>query len=109
MLEGESNNPKKVLELFLEQVNNYKKQGIDKELFEAIRRDIYGHSVRRFDSAESICSMLADSTVLNFDLFKYFDYLNTVTPEDVQKRLSVFTKENAVLSVVEPIKSEENR
>ncbi len=105
MLEGESNNPKKVLELFLEQVENYKKQGIDKELFEAVRRDIYGHSVRRFDSAESICSMLADSTVLNFDLFQYFDYLNTVTPEDVAERLSVFGKENAVLSVVEPVKN----
>lgn len=105
MFEGESDQPEKVLELILNQVDDYKKNGLDKTLFEATKRDMYGKGIRRFDAAESVCSMLCDSLVLGYDLFEYFDVLSQIKPEDVLDELNVFSKESAVLSVVNPIKA----
>ena len=102
MFEGESDNPEKVMELILSKAQQYKKNGLDEKLFEAVRRSLYGRGICRFDTAESVCSMLTDATVLGYSLFEYFDCVANVTPDDVLKRLSVFTKERAVLSVINP-------
>ena len=85
----------------------YREKGLDERLFEAVRRELYGRSIRRFDVAESVVSMLTDATVLGYDLFKYFEAITTVTPADVAEQLSVFLAENAVLSVVNPASDKE--
>lgn len=103
IFEGESDNPEKVMELILNRVEQYKADGPDEKLFEAVRRELYGRSIRRFDSADGICTMLTDATVLGYDLFKYFECIANITPADVAEYLSVFSKESAVLSVVNPI------
>ena len=105
MFDGESAHPEQVMELILKEARRMRKEGLDGQLFEAVRRDIYGKSIRRFDVSESVCSMLTDATVLGYDLFEYFNCLATVTAEDVTENLSVFTEERAVLSVIEPINS----
>ena len=68
---------------------------------------MYGRGIRRFDSAEGVCSMLAEATVLNYDVFAYFERLATITADDIMKRLDVFVRECSVLSVVNP-KTEED-
>ena len=107
IFEGESDDPKAVMDKILNKVAEYKQNGLDKKLFEAVRRDLYGKSVLRFDAAESVCTMLTDATVLGYDLFEYFEVLSKITPEDVLERLSVFSKEKAVLSVVNPTSNKE--
>ena len=107
IFEGESDNPQMVMDKILNKIDDYKKNGLDQKLFEAVRRDLYGRSLRRFDAAEGVCSMLTDATVLNYNLFEYFDLLGTITPPEVESRLKVFSKENAVLSVVNPISGKE--
>lgn len=102
MFEGESDAPDKVLDLILEQVEQYRENGLDEKLFEAIRRDLYGRGLRRFDAAESVCSMLCDSYVLGYNLFEYFDILSKIKPIEILDELGIFSKENAVLSIVEP-------
>ena len=103
IFEGESDNPQMVMDKILNKVNDYAENGLDTKLFEAVRRDLYGRSVRRFDASESVCSMLTDATVLGYDLFEYFEILNKITPDDVAERLFIFNKKQAVLSVVNPI------
>lgn len=105
MFDGESDNPEEVMNLILSKVDEFKENGLDENLFEAMRRDMYGRNIRRFDVAESVCSMLTDSTVLGYNLFEYFECLTKITPKEVEERLSVFTKERAVLSVVYPTAS----
>ncbi len=102
IFEGESKDPKKVLELILKRVENLKENGIDKELFEAVRRGLYGAGLRRFDAAESVCSMISDSVVLGYDLYEHFDIIKNIKPEDIIPYLDIFSQENAVLSVVNP-------
>ncbi len=107
MFDGESDDPEKVLDMILAQVEEYRKNGLDQKLFEAVRREMYGRGIRRFDSAEGVCSMLAEATVLNYDVFAYFERLATITADDIMKRLDVFVRECSVLSVVNP-KTEED-
>lgn len=102
MFDGESDDPKTVRDMIIEKIDGYRKNGLDKTLFEAVRREIYGRSVRRFDSAEGVCSMLCEATVMGYNLFDYFECLEKITPNDIEKALEIFTKENAVLSVVNP-------
>ena len=66
-----------------------------------------GRGICRFDTAESVCTMLTDSVALGYNIFEYFECISKITPEDVLKRLSVFSRENAVLSVINPIKKSE--
>lgn len=103
IFDGESDNPKEVLNLILAEADRLKSGGFDNKLFEASRREIYGRGIRRFDSAEGVCSMLTDSAVLEYNLFDYFDALASITKQDILNQLSVFTAEKAVLSVVNPI------
>ena len=106
LFEGESNDPEKVMELILNKIEQYRQNGLDWKLFEAIRRELYGRGICRFDAAESVCTMLTDATVLNYNIFEYFECIANITPADVSERLSIFTKENSVLSVVNPVKQE---
>lgn len=103
VFDGESDNPNEVLNLIINQAQKLKSGEFDDKLFEASRREIYGHGIRRFDSAEGVCSMLTDSATLGYNLFDYFDCLASVTGQDIINALSVFTAEKAVLSVVNPI------
>lgn len=108
LFEGESDKPEEVMELILKKVEQYKTNGLDEKLFEAIRRELFGRGICRFDAAETVCSMLTDATVLNYNIFNYFECLAKITPADVLKRLSVFEREKAVLSIVNPINTKEN-
>ena len=103
IFDGESKNSNEVLELILAEAKKLKTGGFDDKLFEASRREIYGRGIRRFDSAEGVCSMLTDSAVLGYNLFDYFTSLSSITKDDILESLSVFTKEKAVLSVVNPV------
>lgn len=108
MFDGESDNPDRVLKLILDRAKEMRELDIDERLFEAIRRDLYGRGLRRFDASESVCSMLCDSYVLGYDLFEYFSFLADIKPQDVITALEVFKPERAVLSIVEPKETEEN-
>lgn len=105
MFEGESKDPEKVKELILKEAEAFKTKGLDPVLFEAIRKDMLGRMLRRFDSAEGICSILADSNILGYELFEYIEDLKNLKIEDVAERLSVFNPEACVLSVVRPSQS----
>lgn len=102
MLEGESENPQQVQQLFMQEVERLRQNGIDERLFNAVKRDAYGKGLVRFDSAEGVCAMLCDAVVQEYSLFDYFKVLNAATVQDAEKMLSVFSKERAVLSVVLP-------
>ncbi len=100
MFEGESKNPKEILELILAEAESFKKNGIPTKLFEAVKRSFYGGLMKRFDTAENICSLLTDGAVLGYNIFEYIEEIKNVTEKDVLEVLSVFKPENAVLSVV---------
>ena len=54
IFEGESNNPKAVAEEIKAEITRLKSEGINKKLFAAVRRGMYGNSIRLFNNVESI-------------------------------------------------------
>ncbi len=107
IFEGESSNPKKVAEEIKAEVERLKRDGIDKKLFSAIRCGMYGNAIRLFDSVESIAMQMVDCAMTESGLFDEIKYLKAVTADDVYKRLSLLDNDKTVLSVINPISSEE--
>lgn len=56
MFAGESKDPKAVAEAVKVEIERLKKDGIDKDAFERVRRERYGLSVMAFDSVEGIAN-----------------------------------------------------
>lgn len=103
VFEGESSDPKAVAEAINAEIARIKEAGIDKKLFSAVRRGMYGNAIRMFNSVEAIAMQMVDCAVFDTGLFDDIKYLKSVTLEDVYKRLSIFSEEKAVLSVIKPL------
>lgn len=100
LFEGESVNPKEVAHQINLEIENIKKSGIDDELFLAVKRDMYGQAVKRYNNVNSIAMMLTDCAVFGYDFSKELDIISNLEQSDLLELLPVFNEENAVLSVI---------
>ncbi len=107
IFEGESSDPKRVAEEIKQEIARIKTEGIDKKLFSAIRCGMYGNAIRMFDSVESIAMQFVDCAMSDSGLFDEIKYLKSVTAEDVFKRISLLDNNKTVLSVINPIDTQE--
>ena len=102
LLEGESYEPKKVAEEIKEEIYSVLKNGIDAELFEAIKRDSFGDTIKRYNSVNNIAMMFIDAAVSNYNIFDEIEILREITLEEVLKHIEIFDENKAVLSVISP-------
>ena len=102
MFDGESSNPKAVYEEILKEIKRISQEGIDKKMFEAIKKSLYGDAVRRFENAESIVMTMVECQASSENLFEVFDVLKSITEQDILERIKGLTEESAVLSVISP-------
>ncbi len=102
IFDGESVNPSVVAKEIKNEIARLREDGIDKKLFEAIRRGMYGEAIKRFNSVEAISMQMVDCAVSGCELFDEIKYLKSVTADDVYKRLALLSEDNSVLSVVLP-------
>lgn len=100
IFEGESVNPKAVADEILLEIESVKKNGLDNELFEAVKREMYGQAIKRFNSVEATALMLIESAVLGYDYSKEMEIIKTMTVDDLMKQLYIFDREKSVLSVI---------
>ncbi len=100
LIGGEGNQGKRISEEVLKEAENMRKNGIDKELFEIIKRAKYGEAVMSFDNVQSIASRLVSSAVSGNGAYEEIEALRNVSPDDVEKCLELFKEENMALSVV---------
>lgn len=104
-ISGESENPDKVLEIVLSKLEKLQKDGVKNEDFTRLKRAFFGRFVKQFDNISTVANGFLANTFHNIGLFDFIDVLETVTLEDVNKRLkNSFSPERTVLSVIEPIK-----
>jgi predicted Zn-dependent peptidase len=106
IFEGESADPKKVAESIKEEINRIKREGIDKKLFAAIHRGLYGNAIRSFNNVEGIVMQLVDCAMNDTCLFDDIKYLKSISVEDVMKRLAYLDNEKTVLSIINPLSEE---
>ena len=103
LFEGESSDPQAVAEKIKEEIKRLKTEGIDKKLFSAVRRGMYGNAVRLFNNVDDIAMQFIDCAMFGNGLFDEIKYLKSVTVDDVFRRLSLLDGEKSVLSVINPL------
>lgn len=102
MFDGESKEPEKVREEIQKEIERLLKEGIDENLFQAVKLSAYGEAIRQFDSNESIVMGMVDCAINGGTIFDMSDTLKNVTKEDILERLKGLKKESSVLSVILP-------
>ena len=101
LIGGQSNNPQLVENMFIEEIQKLKRDGLNSEDFERIKRKIYGEFVTEFNDVASISRMFLADTVKNINSFDYANEYDNVTIEYANYILNeVFIENKIVLSVI---------
>lgn len=99
--DGESENPKAVSEAIKQEVARLKKEGIDENQFEAVRRSLYGREIMEYNDIDSIANGFVSAHFGGYSIFDSVEIFRSVTKEDIEKRLSqVMDEQYSALSVV---------
>ena len=105
---GESRNPRLVRDKIVEEINRCKKEGLDEERFNIIKKSYYGALIRDLNDAEAIATIMLNAGMEKLSAFDVIETVAAVTFEDVQKRLDKqFNTDNVTLSIIEPLDKKE--
>ena len=101
LISGQSNNPQLVEEMFKNEVQKLKNDGLNSDDFERIKRKVYGEFVTEFNDVGSISRMFLADTIKEINSFDYVQKYDEVTMNFVTNILNeVFIDEKVVLSVI---------
>ncbi|MBR3737411.1 MAG: insulinase family protein, partial [Eubacterium sp.] len=101
IFDGESENPEAVATAIKEEIARIKKEGIDPELFESVRRTLYGKEIMSFNDIDNIANSLITCDFNNWDIFEAVNIYRDIKVSDIEKRLSSMMDEQySALSVV---------
>ncbi len=104
IFEGESENPKAVLEELNKEIDRVRSEGIAAAEFENARRRYYGRLVRRFNSVDDIAESLGQCAFSGDSLYDDIDICASVTADDINAYLkSSLDTGNCSLSVILPV------
>ncbi len=96
---GESSDPEAVSKMITDEAARLLLDGIDEELFLAVKKSYYGDSVREFESLDGTVSNMLDAAFYGEDIFPN-ELIKSITKEDIEQRLKNLKADTAVLSVV---------
>lgn len=99
---GESNDPHAVLAKCIETVENAKKNGLDKEKFDMLKKSKYGSIIREFNSVDNCATLMLLSNFLGVDAFSFVEQLADLTIDDCIEALDIlFDTDNVSISIVD--------
>ncbi|MEG2144769.1 MAG: hypothetical protein RRY40_05505, partial [Oscillospiraceae bacterium] len=87
MFSGESENPKKVAEMLVEEIQRLQENGIPQEAFIRSKKCCYGRYVDIFESVESVAGVLAQCHLGLTEAYGLLDNLADLTLEDAENYL----------------------
>ncbi len=100
---GESPDPEKVRDIFVESMEELYRSGLDEKTFERIRKSSTGKFIRQWNSVERICDSFINAYFKGATIFDYFDVYDKITFEYVNELFSGhFNLDNLALSVIKP-------
>lgn len=101
MFDGESTNPQAVADEIKLEVARLKKDGIDDELFETVRRNLYGKEIMQYNDIDAVANGMISCYFSDYSIFDTMDIYKNVTKADIEKRLlEVMDEKYSALSVV---------
>ena len=100
---GTGENGELIKERFEAEVQRVKKEGIDKELFDCVKRDIYGTIIKSANSSEDMATDLLECYLNGYKYFDEFETIGSITVESLQKRLeSEYDVNKSAISLILP-------
>lgn len=100
---GESNDPKKVAEEIVGEIEKFRETGFDETAFERTKKKLYGRMIMGMNDIEGLANNMAVSYFAGEDVFTDFEIFKTVTLDDVNDIFKKTLDENrSVLSVINP-------
>ncbi|MBQ4313160.1 MAG: insulinase family protein, partial [Clostridia bacterium] len=87
IIAGESNDPERVRDEIIAEIDRVRREGLSREMFECAHRSIYGSYVRMTQSASSLGRNLADCHFAGHDLFAIIEAAACVQYDDVVRLL----------------------
>ena len=105
LIQFQTNEIEETVNDIIAEINDLKKNGIDKESFERAKKRIYGDLVKDYNEVSTIASgIVADyfKNIASFDYFEEFSSINKEYVEEVLKEL--FVESKRVVSVIKPNK-----
>jgi len=108
---GTSKDPRRVRDLLIEEIDRCKKEGLDREMFESVKKASYGGMIRACTTAESISTIMLNSAMAGHcSPFDNLEIMANMTFEDVTERLyKQIDTDKAVLSIIEPVNGGEEQ
>lgn len=101
IFDGESSNPKAVADEIKKEVASLKSNGISSELFETVRRNLYGKEIMEYNDIDGVANGMIGCYFAGYQIFDTMDIYKNVKKEDIENRLSILMDEKySALSVV---------
>lgn len=97
---GESTEPEKVRERINKEIEKLKKQGIDKETFDRIKKKHYGGFIMNFNDIDSLANALIGGYFNGDGLYDQLEVLESITLDDINNRLNAINIENSSMSII---------
>lgn len=99
---GESKDPHAVLEKCIEAVNKAKRDGLDREKFEMIKKSKYGGIIREFNNVDNCATLMLLANFAGVNAFSFVEQLADLTFEDCMEALEIlFDTNNVSISIVD--------
>jgi predicted Zn-dependent peptidase len=103
---GESDDPDRVCELCLEEIERVKQEGFDQKLFDIVRKSTYGQIIRELSNPERVCSgFMVSGMIDGVDSFCQIRALRDLTAEQCRQEVEqLIDPQYCAVSVVRPEK-----
>ena len=99
---GESSDPKLLLSRLTDEIERVKAEGLDKSLYDSIKKSTYGGMIMESNNAEAVAGNLISAFMSGVEPYDSIKVLSEMTYDDVQKTLNErFDINNLTLSVIE--------
>ncbi len=101
LITGMAKNPQNVVKELNDAIKQYKKSGLNQEIFNRIKKKIYGDYVTEYNEVSNIARMFLADYFKGINSFDYLEEYNSVTTEYANQILKeVFRENNMVVSIV---------
>ena len=101
VISGQSNEPEKVMEELKKEIEKLKKEGLEKQQFERIKKKIYGDYITEYNDISGVARMLMADYFKGINSFEYIENHKQVTKEYAEKILKeIFDENKMVISIV---------
>ena len=102
-ISGESREPDKVIDEIKDAINNMKKEGVNAEVFDRIKKRLLGDYIRQFNSVDKIAHMFMANIFRGVDILEYVNRYKEIEVSDIKEVLdTLFDFDKEALSIIKP-------